>query len=364
MYALIISVLLISAAAAVLAALLVIAEHFFADYGLCMLMINDKEEETVEGGSSLLSILNSRDIFIPSACGGKGTCGLCKVRVLEGGGPLLPTEEPYLDITEQEENIRLSCQVKVREDIRIEIPEDLLSVQEYRAVCTLIEDLTHDVKRFSFRLEEPSVIDFVPGQYIQLLAPEYEKSTEAVYRAYSIASDPSDSSSADLIIRLVPGGICTTYCFEYLKEGDEVTMTGPFGEFRLSDTENDMIWIAGGSGMAPFVSILHHMRNIKSRRKAVYYFGANRIEDLFLTQEMKEFEQELAGFSFVPVVFDPESEWDGETGLVTEAAGRNHADLSGTEGYLCGSPGMIDASVSVLTDTGMNSDMIYYDKFA
>ncbi|MHC4626934.1 MAG: FAD-binding oxidoreductase, partial [Planctomycetota bacterium] len=228
-----IAVMVVSVIGAVLAVLLTISEHFFANYGPCQININDERDVTVQGGKNLLSTLMAEKIFIPSACGGRGTCGLCKLTVLEGGGLLLPTEEPFLEKDEIESNVRLSCQVKVRNDLKIEIDPELFAVREYVCKCAEIVDLTHDIKQFRFDLVEPDRMDFVPGQYIQLLSPVYKKGVEEVYRAYSVSSDPQQEGSIETIIRLVPGGICTTYCFEYLKVGDEVRLNGPYGDFRL-----------------------------------------------------------------------------------------------------------------------------------
>lgn len=365
-FTVVIPVAVVSIVGAGLAAVLVISEHFIADYGPCKIKINDERQFDVEGGKDLLSVLSAEKIFIPSACGGRGTCGLCKLKVLEGAGPLLPTEEPYLDQAERETNVRLSCQVKVRNDLRIEIPSELFSIREYTTRCTEIADLTHDIKLFRFELVEPSEMDFIAGQYVQLRAPVYEKSNEEVYRAYSIASDPSEKGIIDLIIRLVPGGICTTYCFEYLKVGDEVKMNGPYGDFRLSETEAPMVFIAGGSGMAPIKCILHDMENKGIKRKAVYFFGANKVKEMFMDDLMQQFESKLHDFKFVPVVAAPDEmeEWDGETGLVTQAVQKYLQNASEHEAYLCGSPGMIDAAVKVLQELGMSEDKIFYDKFA
>lgn len=363
--AILIAVIVVSSVGAALAALLVFSEHFFADYGPCKIIINDDREFTVKGGKDLLSMLTAEKLFIPSACGGRGTCGLCKLKVLEGGGPLLPTEEPYLEKDERESNVRLACQVKVRNDIKARIPEELLAVREYTAKCTEIIDLTYDMKQFRFELEEPETIRYIPGQYVQLKAPRYEKSKEEVYRAYSISSDPAEERAIELIIRLMPGGICTTYCFEYLNEGDKVTFNGPYGDFRLSDTEAPIVFIAGGSGMAPIKCILHHMKNTDNKRKATYYFGANRVNELCLLNEMKQFEEDLADFTFVPVVVGAQDgeKWEGEKGLVTEAVQKNVKNAPESEAYLCGSPGMIDASIKVLKELGMPEEAIFYDKF-
>jgi Na+-transporting NADH:ubiquinone oxidoreductase subunit F len=366
LYTVLIPVTIVSSIGAALAALLVVSERYLADYGECTLTVNDEQEFTVEGGRDLLSTLTGNKVFVPSACGGRGTCGECKLKVLEGAGPLLPTEEPHLEPHEREAGIRLSCQVKVRQDIRIEIPEELFAVQEYTTRCTHITDLTHDIKQFTLELEEPQTIDYFPGQYVQLLTPRYEKSSEEVYRAYSISSDPADKTTIELIIRLVPGGICTTYCFEYLKPGDPVKINGPYGDFQLTDTSAPIVFIAGGSGMAPIKCMLHHLKNTRNTRKATYYFGANKVKELFLTERMKHFESELPDFTFVPVVAAPDEDeqWHGETGLVTDAVKRDLTNAAECEAYLCGSPGMIDASIKVLTELGLKEQNIFYDKFA
>lgn len=362
----ILSILVLALIGAGLAFILVISERFIANYGECKITINGEDELTVEGGRNLLECLTTEKIFIPSACGGRGTCGYCKCKVKSGGGPLLPTETPFLTKEEVETDVRLSCQVKVREDISIEIPEELLSVQQYETVCSEIKELTYDIREFKFKLKEPAEINFIPGQYVQLLCPEYEGNPEEVYRAYSVSSDPADKTSIELVIRKVPGGICTTYCFDHLKEGDTVFLNGPYGEFRLAETDAPMICIAGGSGMAPIKCILHHMKNNDINKKCSYFFGGRNVRDQFYAELMAEFENELNDFTYVPVVGETaEGEtWDGETGLVTEAVERAYDDLSEYEAYLCGSPGMIDASIEVLKKLGMQEEKIFYDKFA
>jgi Na+-transporting NADH:ubiquinone oxidoreductase subunit F len=170
----------------------------------------------------------------------------------------------------------------------------------------------------------------------------------------------------DLIIRLVPGGICTTYCFNFLKEGDNVRMNGPYGEFKLHDTDAEIIFIAGGSGIAPIRCILFDMKNNNNSRKASFYFGVNLVSELCLLDEMKDFEASLPNFKFIPVVARPAEgeKWEGEAGLVTEALQRTMKAANQCEAYLCGSPGMIDASIKVLKNIGVPEDKIYYDKFA
>lgn len=359
------AVFVISSIGAFLAMALTVAQYFFASYGPCQIIINDERELTVQGGDNLLSTLTEEKIFIPSACGGRGTCGLCKLKILEGAGVILPTEEPYLEQAERESNVRLTCQVKVRNDLKIEIPPELFAVREYICKCTEIIDLIDDMKQFRFELIGPETIDFTPGQYLQLLAPVYEGNDEEVYRAYSVASDPLEKNIVELIIKLAPNGICTTYCFKYLKIGDNVKMNGPYGDFRLSETAVPIVFIAGGSGMAPIRCILHHMKNTANKRKATYYFGANKVDQLFLLDEMKKFEKELADFRFVPAVASPQDSdnWTGQKGFVTDAVRSDLKNAPECEAYLCGSPGMIDAAIEVLAALGMSEENIFYDKF-
>ena len=357
----------VCALSAALAALLIVAERYLISYGTCKIEINQGARElTVQGGENLLMALKNCGIFIPSACGGRGTCAYCKVEVPEGGGPLGPTEEPLLNQEEIEGGVRISCQCKVRNDLKVAIPAQLLFVQEYRGRVERIRDLTDDMKELRIELIEPEAIDFVAGQYIQLEAPAYGENPEPVFRAYSISSPPSQKSHIELIIRLVPGGICTTWVFEVLKAGDEVRFTGPFGEFRLSDSDSEMIWIAGGSGMAPFWSILRHMKEPRLGRPCTYFFGAVQRKDTFFLDELRRMEKDLPRFRYLPALSDPQGtdNWTGQIGLITEVVDRNVPSGENKEAYLCGSPGMIDAAIKILHAKGISDNRIYYDKFA
>jgi len=349
-----------------LAVLMVIADATIANYGEVTVTINDDREVKVEGGKPLLGSLMGQKIFIPSACGGRGSCGLCKVKVTSDAGDYLPTELPWISEEEKAENIRLSCQLKIKKDISIQIPEALFNVKEYSAEVTSIVDLTYDIKQIKMKLLNPPEISYRAGQYIQFVVPEYEMSSEEVYRAYSMASLPSNKNEVELEIRLVPNGICTTYVFSYLKEGDHVTLNGPYGEFHLNESDRDIIFIAGGSGMAPIKSMLHDMAEKSISRKATYFFGARAVRDLFLIDEMKDLEKKLPNFTFIPALSEPlpEDNWRGETGLITDVLDRNVTSGENTEAYLCGSPGMIDAAVNVLTKKGIPEELIFYDKFA
>ena len=349
-----------------LAILLLIAEALIVDTGECRITINGEKELTVNGGRSLLATLKDEKIFIPSACGGRGSCGLCKVAVREGAGPLLPTETPWLTPEERKAGIRLSCQVKVRRDLSIKIPDELFSVRQYSTKVEDITDLTHDIKQVTLKLLDPPEIAFKAGQFIQIEVPPYALTDEPVYRAYSISSDPAEKDRIELEIRYVPNGICTTYVHKRLKAGDTVTLNGPYGEFGLSDSDSEIICIAGGSGMAPIKSVLLEMARAANPRRCRYFFGARSGRDLFLADLMRSLEKKLPNFSFIPALSSPQPEdrWDGETGMVTEVVGRHVKDASRAEAYLCGSPLMIDACVKLLREKGMPEDKIFYDKFA
>jgi Na+-transporting NADH:ubiquinone oxidoreductase subunit F len=262
--------------------------------------------------------------------------------------------------------MRLGCQVQVRSDVRIIVPEGLFAVRTFRGVVERLRDLTYDIRELRIRLVEPEAIEFVPGQYVQLEMPPAVRAKGGPGRAYSMSSPPEDSGYVELIIRLVPGGICTTWVFSVLKEGDEVKFSGPYGRFRMSDSRAEMIWIAGGSGMAPFWSLVRHMKHRNIVRPCTYFFGAVGKRDLFLVEEFRRLEKELPSFRFVPALSGPkEGEgWSGERGLITDVLDRHLADGAGKEAYLCGSPGMIDAARKVLDRKGVAGDRIFYDKFA
>ncbi len=349
-----------------LAVIIVVADSTIANYGDVKVTINDDKEVIVPGGRPLLASLMEQKIFIPSACGGKGSCGLCKLKVKSDIGDYLPTELPWMSEDEKKQNIRLSCQLKVKKDISIQIPEELFNVKEYLTEVVSLVDLTYDIKQVILRLIESAEITFRAGAYIQFEVPEYELTPEPVYRAYSMASQPSRKNEVELEIRLVPNGLCTTYVFEHLKAGDRVTINGPYGEFHLSDTDKDIVFIAGSSGMAPIKSILYDMLEKNIDRRARYFFGARAVRDLFLVDEMKELEKKFRNFKFIPALSEPlpEDNWMGETGLITEVLDRNLDSGDNIEAYLCGSPGMIDASIAVLTNKGVPEELIYYDKFA
>ncbi len=361
-----ISVAFLVACGLALAGLLLLAERRILNFGPCTIDINNgKKVLQVDGGNNLLAALAENDIFIPSACGGRGTCAYCKLKVLDGGGTAGPIETPYLTQEEIKDKVRLSCQVRLRNDVRIRIPNHLFDIKRFRGRVEHKRSLTHDTVELRIALEEPSQISFQAGQYIQLESEPY-RGREAVMRAYSISSPPSQNNAVETVIRLVPDGICTTWVFEVLKENDPVTFSGPYGEFHLSDPDRPCLFVAGGSGMAPIWSMLRDMRENNNRRPVSYFFGALTQADLFYVDDLRQLERDTDWFRFIPALSNepPESDWEGERGLITDVITRHRPETAGDEAYLCGSPGMIDAAVRVLTAGGMPENQVFYDKFA
>ncbi len=356
-----------AAIAAALAVLLAVADATIANYGQVRISINEGSKElTVDGGRPLLSTLTSEGIFIPSACGGRGSCGLCKLAVKGGAGEYAPTELPWITEADRKASVRLSCQVKVKRDMQIAVPEELFSIKQYETYVASIRDLTYDIKEVTLKFKDSQALEFKAGRYVQFVVPAYELTPDPVYRAYSISSSPSRKAEVELEIRLVPNGICTTYVFQHLKVGDAVNINGPYGDFHLRDSDREIIFVAGGSGMAPVKSILLDMVERDIRRKTTYFFGARAARDLFLVEEMEELQLKLPGFRFVPALSNPEpgDNWQGEKGLITEVLARHFERLDHHEAYLCGSPGMIDASIKVLKSKGLPEELIFFDKFA
>lgn len=362
----IITTIVVTAISAVFAFLLTLADRTIGDYGEVKLLINNDKEFTVRGGSSLLSTLIDEKIFIPSACGGKGTCGYCKVKVHSGGGPVLPTETPFLTEEELKSDVRLSCQCKVKQEISIEIPEELFNVKEYIAIVEEIEDMTNVIKRLKLKLPEGEEISFKPGQFIQLMAPLYNGNDEEVYRAYSIASSAADKTHIELFIGYVPGGKATTYVHQHLKVGDRVRLNGPYGDFYYQDdNDREIILVAVGTGIAPIISILNHMKEENIQRKAVFYFGAKTPSDLFLLDYFKDLEESLFDFKFIPTLsrVTEEHQWDGEQGRVNNALDKYLIDSENKEAYLCGNPPMIKSVMDSLKAKGLDEQLIYFDEF-
>ncbi len=342
--------------------LIVMFDMVFGNNAARAVTVNGKKEIPVTSDDTLLNILSSQKIFVPSACGGKATCGFCKCTVTEGGGDIKPTELAFIKPEDAAKGVRLSCQVKVKGNMKVEIPESMLSAKEYKTVITELKDLTYDIKLVRFKLLSPSVMDFKPGQYAQLKVPGID-----VVRAYSIASNPSVKDSIEMIVRYVPNGAATSYVFNALQKGDKVTVTGPYGGFFLQEqSKRDIVCIAGGSGKAPIRSILARLKEQGMTRKVRYFFGAKAVRDLYYTEEMQQLQKEYPNFEYIPALSNPlpQDNWNGATGLITDVLDRMTGDLVEAEAYLCGSPGMIDACIKVLNKHQIKSANVFYDKFA
>lgn len=324
--------------------------------------VNGQKQIPVSSDDTLLNILSQNQIFIPSACGGKATCGFCKCIVTEGGGDIKPTERPFIKQEDADKGVRLSCQVKVKDNMSIQIPDSMLTAKEYETIIEEVRQLTYDIKLIRFKLLKPNRMDFKPGQYAQLKVPGID-----VIRAYSIASDPAITDSIEMIVRYVPNGQATTYVFKALQKGDKAIITGPYGSFFLQEqSTRDIVCIAGGSGKAPIRSILARLKAMGMPRKVRYFFGAKAVRDLYYTEEMRQLEKEYPNFEYIPALSNPldEDKWQGATGLITDVLDRMTGDLKEAEAYLCGSPGMIDACIKVLNKHEIQTKNVYYDKFA
>ena len=365
--------LAISGISAGLAFLVSVTDKIVNNYGDVVINVNSGTKElNVKGGGNLLVTLAEQGIFVPSACGGRGSCGECKVKVTNDIGPHMPTELPYLNKEQIDENIRISCQVKVKNDIDIEIPEYLFNIQEMSGQVEDIKDVTHDIKEVHIALDEGFEVNYQAGQYAQIQVPPYGKIKESTARAYSMASNPHDKTKLEFLVRLVPGGIVTTYVHEQMQVGEKLNIIGPFGEFYVRDTDATMICVAGGSGMAPFKSIFRDRidEGLMEEREIWYFFGARTSKDMFYLDWLWELDQTYEHFHFVPALSEPEegADWKGATGLITDVLDEYLKNTISNEipkeGYLCGSPGMLDACMEVMRSNSMEEEKIFFDKFA
>lgn len=347
-----------------LAAGLMIAERFLINYGICKLDINAGEKPLeVQGGQTLLSSLYANEIFIPSACGGKGSCGHCRITVTSGGGPVLPTETPYLSRKEIRSGTRLACQVKVREDVYVRIPEDFLNVRLFSATIESTRTLTYDIKEIRMRLIEPAEISHRPGQYVQVQAPSPDG---PVFRAYSISSPVYEPNVTELMVRLVPGGIGSTYLHN-LNVDDPVTFTGPYGEFWLNqDPSVEIVCVGGGCGMAPMKNIIYTLYDRWPDRVCWLFFGCRTTRDIFYLDQFKELERKHPNFHVIYALSDqlgPDEKWDGEMGFIHLSVDKCLEAGLPRQAFLCGPPLMIAAVTRVLEEKGVRSEDIFYDEF-
>jgi Na+-transporting NADH:ubiquinone oxidoreductase subunit F len=358
----VLSVLSFSGLAVALAAMLMVAERFLINYGICKLDINAGEKPLeVAGGQTLLNSLYANDIFIPSACGGKGSCGHCKITVTSGGGPVLPTELPYLTRKEIRSGVRLACQVKIREDIYVRIPADLLNVKMFTSTVESTVDLTYDIKEIRLHLEDPAEILHRPGQYVQVQAPSPEG---PVFRAYSISSPVQEPNIVQLVVRLIPGGIGSTYLHN-LSQGDTVNFTGPYGEFWLNeDPSVEIVCVGGGCGMAPMRNIIYTLYEKWPDRVCWLFFGCRTTRDIFYLDQFENLSKKYPNLHVVYALSDKLEEgekWDGQTGFIHLSVDKFLEPKVRRQAFLCGPPLMIEAVTRVLKEKG--TDDIFYDEF-
>lgn len=399
------SVIIFTAVILALVAILSFVESKVAQKGKCRIFINDgKDPVEVDGGKSLLSTLANQKIFLPSACGGGGTCAMCRCQVLEGGGDILPTETGLIPRKEQKEHYRLACQVKVRQDMKIHVPEEIFSIQKYECTVRSNRNVATFIKELVLELPVESV-NFKAGGYIQIdiptyklnykdfqIEPEYHgdwdkfrlwdlkaENDEPIYRAYSMANHPAEKGLVILNVRIatpppsdmtLPPGKSSSYIFS-LKPGDKVTISGPYGEFFIKDTKREMIYIGGGAGMAPLRSHLFHLfHTLKTKdRKVSYWYGARSKREMFYTEDFEAIEKVYPNFSYHVALSAalPEDKWAGSTGFIHQVLFdeylKNHPEPEAVEYYLCGPSMMISAVQKMLDSLGVPPEMIAYDSF-
>ena len=369
------------------------------------IIINDDRDKIIHTttGTTLLASLSQNDILLPSACGGKGSCGVCKCKVIEGGRDILPTELAHLSRNEKLDNIRLSCQLKVKEDMQIQIPSEIFNIKKYAATVVSNENVASFIKELRLKLDPGQKMDFITGSYVQIDIPEYERSyreiqvgetykkvwdrfdfwglkargEEPVYRAYSMANTPAEEELR-FTVRVatpppgatdIPPGVASSYLFT-LKPGDRVGLSGPYGDFFVKDTQREMCFIGGGAGMAPLrAHIFHNLLTEKTDRKITFWYGARSKSEMFYDEEFKELEKNYENFSYYVALSDPQPEdkWDGLVGFIHQVAYdeylNNHPDPAEIEYYLCGPPLMLSAVETMLDSLGVEPEMIAFDDF-
>lgn len=389
--------------------LLLFARKKLMPQGKVKITINDEKELETDPGSTLLSTLSSNKIFVPSACGGGGTCGMCHVQVIEGGGSILPTEKGFFTRKEQMNNWRLGCQVKVREDMKINVAPEIFGIKKWECEVVSNHNVASFIKEFVVKLPEGETLDFRSGGYIQIDVPKIQvdfkdmdiekeyhdewdkfnmwdlkmKNPEEVTRAYSMANHPAEGNIVMLNIRIatppwdrkkggfmnVNPGICSSYIFS-LKPGDKVTVSGPYGEFFIKDTEREMMFIGGGAGMAPMRSHIFDLFDTKkTKRKATFWYGGRSKRELFYQDHFEKIEGDNPNFKFNVALSEPleEDNWDGYTGFIHQVIYdnylKNHPEPEDIEYYLCGPPMMNDAILKMLDELGVPEEMIMFDDF-
>ncbi len=365
--------------------------------------INEEKKEKARVGSKLLGALADARLFLASACGGQGTCGECRVKVFEGGGAILATETALINKREAAEGGRLACQVAVKQDMRIRIPDEVFGVKKWECTVRSNPNVATFIKELTLELPAGEHVDFKAGGYVQIecpahhlkysdfdIAPEFRdewdkynlwglesKVTEPLSRAYSMASYPGEKGVIILNVRIatppagldVPPGMMSSYIFN-MKQGDKVTISGPFGEFFARETDNEMVFIGGGAGMAPMRShIFDQLKRINTRRKITFWYGARSLRETFYVEDFDRLQAEHDNFKWYIGLSDPKPEdnWTGYTGFIHDVLHehymKDHPAPEGCEFYMCGPPIMNAAVIKMLIDLGVERENILLDDF-
>lgn len=367
------------------------------------ILINDEKRIHVPIGSKLLTALADNNLFVSSACGGGGTCAQCKVKVMEGGGDILPTELSHITKREAAEGDRLSCQVTVKQNLKIHVHDEVFGVKKWQTTVRSNHNVATFIKELVLELPAGEHVDFRAGGYIQIECPPYHAKfsnfeieerfrdewdkyelwklesvvTEPAIRAYSMASYPEERDIIMLNVRIAtpppgmdaPPGVMSSYIFN-LKPGDEVAISGPFGEFFARDTDNEMVFVGGGAGMAPMRShIFDQLRRLKSKRKMTFWYGARSYREMFYVDDFNKLQEENPGFKWYIGLSEPKPEdnWTGYTGFIHNVLYENylkhHPAPEDCEYYLCGPPMMNAAVIKMLEDIGVERENIMLDDF-
>ena len=392
-----------------LVVVLLVAKSKLVPSGNVKLTINGEKEAEVPIGGTLLNTLQSENIYLSSACGGSGSCGQCRCRVVEGGGEILPTEKGFFSRKEQSEHWRLACQTKVKEDMQVIVPEEVFGVKEWECEVISNRNVSTFIKEFVVKLPEGEVMNFKSGSYAQITIPPYDikysdydidekfrgdwdhfdmwsltcKNDTETIRAYSMANYPAEGNIITLNVRIatppmdrathkwmnVSPGISSSYIFS-LKPGDKVRMSGPYGDFHIQDTDAEMLYIGGGAGMAPLrAQILHLFRTLHTSRKVSYWYGARSKKEIFYEEDFREIEKQFPNFSFHIALSDPQPEdnWTGYTGFIHQVILDNylkdHEAPEDIEYYMCGPGPMANAVKAMLENLGVERSQLIFDDF-
>jgi Na+-transporting NADH:ubiquinone oxidoreductase subunit F len=388
-----------------LVGVILLAKRFLVPSGNVSILINEQKRISVPVGGKLLGALSEAGIFVSSACGGGGTCAQCEVKVFEGGGDILPTEKSHITKKEAREGCRLSCQVAVKQDMKVEVPPEAFETKKWDCEVISNENVATFIKEFKLKLPEGEEVDFKAGGYIQIECPPHvvnyrdfdirekyhedwdkydvwryvSKVDEPVVRAYSMANYPGEKGIIMLNVRVAsppprapegtPPGKMSSYIFS-LKPGDKVTISGPYGEFFIKDTDAEMVYIGGGAGMAPLRShIFELFKNLKTGRKVSYWYGGRSLRELFYIDHFRQIEEEFPNFKFHIALSEPlpEDNWTGYTGFIHQVLHDNylkdHPAPEDIEYYICGPPMMNAAVFKMLDDLGVEQENIAYDDF-